>query len=92
MKNETTQAHHTKGKWTQNGFIVETNDAIIANTRHINTDDNRRILTNKEAEANAQRIVKAVNFLSIIEEKLKEYPNAILSKKIQELLKQAEQK
>jgi len=66
MKNET-QPQHTLGEWKVSGNktrIKSGDNLIIADCRAF---DN---IKEEEAKANAQRIVKAVNILSILEEEI----------------------
>lgn len=101
-----TQPKHTQGEWKINKYSSTTIESEKLRTiascgsYSSNVED-----STSENEANAQRIVKAVNFLSIFEEFTKKYkegykfeheeelcPDLVILEQIEQLLKQAEQK
>ena len=94
MKNETEQPKHTHGEWRVVGnYILSENNEEVAK---VITSD---VTNERTSEANAQRIVKAVKLLSIIEDEIFELEErdkteageAILEE-LKELIKQSEQK
>lgn len=69
------QPKHTQGEWINQGYHVTTNkgEVIVSSPlAHLPADVTPLPEQMTEAEANAQRIVKAVNLLSKLEDKKKE--------------------
>lgn len=104
MKTTTTQPQHTQGEWKQtiiNSDVIEITPKddwkVIARLTTFDPSRDKSIQTFEQIEANAQRIVKAVNMHDELVKELK-MANELLENRgvtlasITKLLKQAKQK